>query len=242
MGPRWKGKNAEAQALADPMSKIVSQLQSSLIQSDSRALLSGNDTRLEANSEQANLLIRSCFGQPIWHSMTADSDKQWFQLGFEEAFFMCYSLKCIKIVGEDNCPKNAEEVWHYMKSCNPSFPYLYKAYLHLRLKNWVVRPGLQYGGEFVAYRHHPSFVHSEFVVLVSSEENGDANGRLKVWSDLHCAVRLSGGVAKTLLVLHISKHGESDSSTSFLDGSSVDELTIARWSAEQSREDLRKTK
>ncbi|KAK6935995.1 tRNA intron endonuclease, catalytic domain-like [Dillenia turbinata] len=48
-----------------------------------------------------------------------------------------------------------------------------------RSKNWVVRPGLQYGGNFVAHRHHPSFVHPEYVVLVSLEENGDANGRLR---------------------------------------------------------------
>ncbi|KAG8075608.1 hypothetical protein GUJ93_ZPchr0006g40676 [Zizania palustris] len=46
---------------------------------------------------------------------------------------------------------------------------MYKAYSHLRLKNWVVRSGLQYGADFVAYSHHPALVHSEFVVVVVAE-------------------------------------------------------------------------
>ncbi|KAK4375998.1 hypothetical protein RND71_006675 [Anisodus tanguticus] len=41
MGARWKGKGAEVKTLADPISEIVSQLQSSLISSNSRGLLSG---------------------------------------------------------------------------------------------------------------------------------------------------------------------------------------------------------
>ena len=51
----------------------------------------------------------------------------------------------------------------------------------MRLKNWVLSPGLQYGVDFVAYRHHPSLVHSEYAVIVLSE--GDV-GRLRVWSDI----------------------------------------------------------
>ncbi|MEI4889771.1 hypothetical protein, partial [Klebsiella pneumoniae] len=65
MGPRWKGKAAEAKALADPISKIVSQLQSSLIQSDSHGILSGCCVLLGVNAEQTNLLNHACFGRPI---------------------------------------------------------------------------------------------------------------------------------------------------------------------------------
>ncbi|KAL7260042.1 hypothetical protein ACSBR1_005825 [Camellia fascicularis] len=77
MGPRWKEKGSEAKALADPMSKLVSQLKSSLIQSDSCGLLSGCSVLLEVVTEQTELLNRSCFGRPI---VTAQKDKQWFQL------------------------------------------------------------------------------------------------------------------------------------------------------------------
>ncbi|RXI04516.1 hypothetical protein DVH24_038790 [Malus domestica] len=131
-GPRWKGKGAEAKALANP-------------------ICSGN---------------RAYFGHLI---VNADKDKHWFQLGMEEAFFLCYTLKCLKIAGEHKHPKDDNELWQYMTSQKAAFPVFYKAYSHLRTKNWVVRPGHQYGEDFVAYRHLPSLVHSEYAVLVSSE-------------------------------------------------------------------------
>ncbi|TQD74033.1 hypothetical protein C1H46_040436 [Malus baccata] len=108
---------------------------------------------------------------------------------------------------------------------------------YLRTKNWVVRPGHQYGVDFVAYRHHPSLVHSEYAVLVSSEGDAEANGRLKVWSDVHCTLRLCLGVVKTLLVLTISKNGDDAASPSCLANYTVEERTVTRWSPEQSREE-----
>ncbi|XP_065871184.1 tRNA-splicing endonuclease subunit Sen2-1-like isoform X2 [Euphorbia lathyris] len=232
MGPRWKGKSAEAKALADPMSTIVSQLSSSLTQSHARGLLTGCSVLLAVEAEQTELITRACFGRPV---INAEKEKQWFQLGLEEAFYLHYYFKCLEIVGDDDCVKNSDELWQYMKSKMATFPDLFKSYSHLRKKNWLVRPGSQYGVDFVAYRHHPSFVHSEYAVLVSSEE--EDTGRLRVWSDFYCTIRLCGSVAKTLLVVNISKHGNGDTSPSCLEGYSVREHIITRWSSEQSREE-----
>ena len=125
-----------------------------------------------------------------------------------------------------------------MKSKKETFPYFFKAYSHLRMKNWVVRSGSQYGVDFIVYRHHPSRVHSEYGVLVLSEEEDkkDRNGRLRVWSDVHCTTRLLGSVAKILLVLYINKNGNSDDSPSCLANYTIEERTITRWSPEQCRE------
>lgn len=54
------------------------------------------------------------------------------------------------------------------------------------MKNWVVKSVNIYGVDFVAYRHHPALVHSEFAVLVLAD--GDANWRLRLWSDIHCNI------------------------------------------------------
>lgn len=235
MGPRWKGKGAEAKALADPISKIVSQLQFSLIQSHSQGILSGSSVILGATPEQTELLNHACFGRPI---ITSDKNKQWFQLSMEEAFYLCYSLKCIKIVvEEDNHIFDLEQLWNYMKIKRETFPNSFKAYSHLRAKNWVVRSGSQYGVDFVAYRHHPSLVHSEYAVLVLSEGNGDVNGRLRVWSDFHCTLRLCGSVVKTLLVLSVDRNGNGVNSPCCLERYIIEERTITRWNAEQCRED-----
>lgn len=234
MQPRWKGKGFEAKALAEPMSKIVLQLQSSLIHSDAQGLLAGCSVLLEVEAEQTDLLNRVCFGKPM---VTAEKDKQWFQLGLEEAFYLCYSLKCLKITEGDNCPKNDEELWQCMISKKATFPNFYKAYAHLRMKNWVVRAGTNYGVDFVAYRHHPSLVHSEYAVLVLSEGDSQENGRLSLWSDLYCTIRVSGSVVKTLLVLNINKNGNGAISPSCLDKYTVVERTITRWIPKQCRED-----
>lgn len=234
MGPRWKGRASEAKALADPMSKIISHLHSSLVQSEAHAVLAGYSVLLAVEAEQTELLNRACFGRPI---VTAEKDKQWYQLGMEEGFYLSHSLKCLKIVGEDNSMKNDDELWQYMKAKKETFPLLYKAYSHLRKKNWVVRSGSQYGVDFVAYRHHPSLVHSEYAVLVLAEGEDGENGRLRVWSDIHCTVRLCGGVAKTLLILTINKNGQGTATPSCLEQYAVEERTISRWSPEQCRED-----
>lgn len=241
MAPRWKGKSAEAKslaeakALASPMSKIVSQLQSSLIESDSIGILSGCSVLLPANQDQTELFNHACFGCPI---ITTEKNKQWFQLSLEEAFYLCTVMRCIKIIGENKLVKNEKELWDYMKSKKAGFPMLFKAYSHLRTKNWVVRSGSQFGVDFVAYHHHPELVHSQYAVIVSSddEDDGNVNGRLKVWSDFHCTLRLCGGVAKSLLVLHVSKNGRSAISPSSLKDYSVEERVVARWNPEQSRE------
>lgn len=237
MAPRWKGKGSKAKALADPMSKIILELQSSLTQFKARGLLSGCSVIIGVEAEQSDLLNRACLGRSI---ITADKDKQWFQLGMEEAYYLCFHLNCLEIIGEDDNIMSGEELWQYMKSKKITFPMFYKAYSHLRMKNWVVRSGLQYGVDFVAYRHHPSLVHSEYAVLVLSkgDENGggDADGRLSVWSDIHGTVRLCGSVAKTLLVLDINKNGHGTASASCLDSYVVGERTIMRWNPDHCRE------
>ncbi|XP_009796465.1 tRNA-splicing endonuclease subunit Sen2-1-like [Nicotiana tabacum] len=233
MAPRWKGKGAAAKALADPISEIVSQLQSSLIQSNSRGMLSGMSVLLKADTVQTDLLNRACFGRP---RITAENNEQWFQLCMEEAFYLYHSLNCIKIVNHNDCEQNIDELWKYMTSKRENFPVSYKAYSHLRSKNWVVRLGSQYGVDFVAYRHHPALVHSEYAVLVLSAQNGNANGRLRIWSDFQCTLRLCGSVAKTLLVLNIVEQKKHAASPSCLNSYGVEERTITRWSPEQCRE------
>nr|BAK05284.1 predicted protein [Hordeum vulgare subsp. vulgare] len=240
-GPRWKkgkdGKNFSALAAAQPMSGIVAKLQSSLKGATLVATLSsqGRDAILGVNPQQATLLNRAAFGRALDN---AGAEKQWFQLGAEEVFYLCHALKCISVESASKELMSQGELWDHLCSASESFPEMYKAYSHLRSKNWVVRSGLQYGTDFVAYRHHPALVHSEFAVVVVPEgvEFGGRCGRLNVWSDLLCALRASGSVAKTLLVLTISSSNCELSSPDCLEQLVVHERTISRWIAQQCRE------
>ncbi|CAL4966275.1 unnamed protein product [Urochloa decumbens] len=241
-GPRWKkgkdGKDFAADAAAYPMSAIVAELQASLRDSQAVAILSGEggDALLPVGTDQAKLLNKASFGRAV---ESAGEEEQWFQLGPEEVFFLCHALKCMAVESESKKHIGEGELWDLLTSISEPFPEMYKAYEHLRLKNWVVKSGLQYGADFVAYRHHPALVHSEFAVIVVPE--GKAFGtrcgrRVQVWSDLLCALRASGSVAKTLLVLTISSNGCEVASSDCLEQMIVHERTITRWIPQQCRE------
>jgi tRNA-splicing endonuclease subunit Sen2 len=240
-GPRWKkgkdGNDFSALAAASPMSGVVAELQSSLKRSNLVATISSHskDAVLGVNPHQAILLNQAAFGRFVEN---AGADKQWFQLGAEEVFYLCHALKCIAVESGSEKHMSEGELWDHLCSASESFPEMYKAYSHLRSKNWVVRSGLQYGTDFVAYRHHPALVHSEFAVVVVPEgaEFGGRCGRLMVWSDLLCALRASGSVAKTLLVLTISSSICELGSPDCLEQLVVHERTITRWIAQQCRE------
>ncbi|CAN6200052.1 unnamed protein product, partial [Urochloa humidicola] len=240
-GPRWKkgkdGKDFAPLAAANPMSRIVAELQASLRDSQAVAILSGEggDAVLAVGPDQAKLLNRAAFGRAVEN---AGEERRWFQLGPEEVFFLCHALKCIAVELENKKQMGEGELWDLLTSISEPFPEMYKAYEHLRLKNWVVRSGLQYGADFVAYRHHPALVHSEFAVIVVPEGKafGTRCGRMQVWSDLLCALRASGSVAKTLLVLTISTNGLEVTSLDCLEQLIVHERTITRWIPQQCRE------
>lgn len=240
-GPRWKkakdGKDPAARAAAHPMSSIVAELQASLRDSEAVVTLAAHtrDAILEVHSSQARLLHRASFGRAV---ESAGAEKLWFQLGPEEVFFLCHALKCVVVESESKARVGAAELWDLLVSTSEQFPEMYKAYEHLRLKNWVVKSGLQYGADFVAYRHHPALVHSEFAVIVVPEGKafGTRCGRMKVWSDLLCALRASGSVAKTLLVLTISTKSCELGSLDCLEQMIVHERTITRWIPQQCRE------
>lgn len=235
-GSRWKGKGFSDIAAENPMSEIVKKLKYSLSQSKATAMLSGCVSLLEAKTELADLLNRSCFGRQI---TTSEKASHWFQLSSEETFYMHHDLESLTVINETEMPLNEFELWNHMKVKKAAFPELYMAYAHLRRKNWVVRSGAQYGVDFVAYRHHPALVHSDYAVLVLQEGDGNAqqNARLRAWSDLQCRLRVSGSVAKTLLVLFVDGNGGDAAFPSCLQQFSVEERTITRWVAEQCREE-----
>jgi tRNA-splicing endonuclease subunit Sen2 len=236
-GPRWKKGKDGKDFSADSAARIVAELQDSLKNSKAVAILSwnGRETILAVVvPRQAELLNSAAFGRAVEN---AGDEGHCFQLGPEEVFFLCHALRCIAVQTANKKQMGVGELWDLFTSASESFPEMYKAYEHLRLKNWVVRSGLQYGADFVAYRHHPEFVHSEFTVIVVPEGKAFATrcGRLQVWSDLFCALRVSGSVAKTLLVLTISTESNCGSSDC-LQQMIVHERTITRWIPQQCRE------
>ncbi|CAD6335289.1 unnamed protein product [Miscanthus lutarioriparius] len=191
------------------MSTIVAELQAKLRDSEAVATLAVHtrDAILEVGKDQAKLLNCASFGA----LESAGTEKQWFQLGPEEVFFLCHALKCVAVESENRARVGAPELWDLLASTSEQFPEMYRAYEHLRLKNWVVKSGLQ-------------------------KALGTRCDRMQDWSELLSALRASGSVAKTLLVLTISTESSELGSMDCLEQMIVHERTITRWIPQQCRE------
>lgn len=67
----------------------------------------------------------------------------------EEAFFLHFSLRCLNILDFDQTHEyTTEEAVEKFCNMNPKFIERYVVYHHYRSKNWVVRSGLKFGGDF----------------------------------------------------------------------------------------------
>lgn len=256
-GVRWKFQTAEADALKEPISNLYNQMRE---WEPVKALLADSSVILSIEVSKAEVLDRACFGKlisaatsPPCSARSSSTRSPWipkvnaepdiarlFQLGLEEAFFLASHVGCIYICKqtvEGLEAMSTEEAWRCMQTSRPEFGYLYIAYAHFRAKNWVVRSGIQYGADFMAYRHHPCRVHSDYAVVVMVEGQEE---RLKTWTELQAMNRLCGSVAKTLLLLHvIPKREGPDMSSPLCQGDfTVEAVEVRRWLPEKkSREE-----
>ncbi|KAL3698301.1 hypothetical protein R1sor_012377 [Riccia sorocarpa] len=254
---RWKGRDASETALSSPMSGIYNAIKEWTPPS---GIFADSSVLLLTNWEQAQLLNRACFGRPYppatapppssapaypppipgFGDPEAKDGMQLFQLGLEEAFFLSHEMKCIQIYYQTSEGERVflsdDELWRRMLKKRLHFPQFYKAYSHLRSKRWVVTSGIQFGADFMAYRHHPSLVHSDYAVLVMSGE--EKASRVSTWTDVHAMGRLCGSVAKTLLLMYVKRKDAAVDSTfpSCLEEFDVETVEVNRWLPEKNRE------
>lgn len=96
----------------------------------------------------------------------------------------------------------------------------------MRAKGWVVRPGMLYGVDFVAYRLHPAVAHSDYFVLVLGGEQRPSMD----WIDVQIAQRLARQVFKRLLMLHVDlQPGAQEGVAELLQGAAVCEVVVQRF-------------
>lgn len=69
------------------------------------------------------------------------SVREKLHLMLEEAFYLQHVLKCLKI-------KHAGDLWKVFCESDKYFAQNYAVYQHFRNKNWIVKPGLKFGGDF----------------------------------------------------------------------------------------------
>ncbi|KRX97163.1 Beta-lactamase-like protein 2, partial [Trichinella pseudospiralis] len=79
------------------------------------------------------------------------------------------------------------------------FVFRFAVYLHFRRRGWIVKPGLNYGVDYVVYPDAPSNVHSQFMVIIVPHWNGFQELPM-TWRDAVSASRISCAVSKNVLL------------------------------------------
>ncbi|KRZ06583.1 L-aminoadipate-semialdehyde dehydrogenase-phosphopantetheinyl transferase [Trichinella zimbabwensis] len=79
------------------------------------------------------------------------------------------------------------------------FVFRFAVYLHFRRRGWIVKPGLNYGVDYVVYPDAPNNVHSQFMVIIVPHWNGFHELPM-TWRDAVSASRISCAVSKNVLL------------------------------------------
>lgn len=73
--------------------------------------------------------------------------KETVWLGLEEAFFLASVVKCLNVTW-NNDTLQIPDLWRLFEATDPNFVKNYVVYYYYRAKNWVVKPGIKFGGDF----------------------------------------------------------------------------------------------
>uniref|UniRef100_A0A182Q5K0 tRNA-intron lyase n=1 Tax=Anopheles farauti TaxID=69004 RepID=A0A182Q5K0_9DIPT len=125
-------------------------------------------------------------------------------LFLEEAFFLLHTLNILELKDLCGKPISALEAFDRCRKIKKHFLASYCAYLYLKSKNWIIKSGLKFGGDFVIYVKGPQFNHASYIVLVQVMVDGKQIGTHTVDGlDFQGFNRIAETTAKDILFLEV---------------------------------------
>ncbi|KAG5888763.1 hypothetical protein JTB14_021508 [Gonioctena quinquepunctata] len=163
--------------------------------------------------------------------------KETVWLGLEEAFFLLESVKCLSITYNDNI-LSSEESWELFSETDPQFRQKYIVYHYYRAKNWVVKPGIKFGGDYLLYKQGPPFYHASYVVIIDVlDENLTRTASMSTRSMDNMSVlslnRLCETAGKELIICQVIMNKSEKIHYTNLNNFSVKESLVKRWMVTQ---------
>ena len=162
-----------------------------------------------------------------------DSETIW-ELTLEESFFLSYALGCLLVRWQDK-ELNLDQMFDKFYSLDDRFPVRYSVYHHFRVKGWVVRPGEQFGVDYVLYKDGPSFYHATYSVRIIADNFPNLD-----FTALSGLNRVTESAAKELVLAHVSfqrsNKTDDDTVTAYLKRFIVEETLVRRWVSSIERE------
>ncbi|XP_058454102.1 uncharacterized protein LOC131432068 [Malaya genurostris] len=119
---------------------------------------------------------------------------------FEEAMFLTDKVGCLEVFTLDGVQLPPERLLLKITECTNNFITSYVSYIYFKSKNWIIKSGLKFGGDFLLYQKGPQFFHASFIVLLLPFQNGQ---KLPGHHDFQCLNRIAETTAKELLLLEV---------------------------------------
>ncbi|KRZ06587.1 Beta-lactamase-like protein 2, partial [Trichinella zimbabwensis] len=208
-------KNAnERQVITDrqPKSNFVGQLNGRSV------IINGKD------ATAAHLWNCGCFGRPMFVAENSNEPSSSLVVLFlEEALYLVVVSGCLSIANGDQAKfdhllfiemtldrqlifsiyylqlMTSGEFFSRCIASAADFVFRFAVYLHFRRRGWIVKPGLNYGVDYVVYPDAPNNVHSQFMVIIVPHWNGFHELPM-TWRDAVSASRISCAVSKNVLL------------------------------------------
>ncbi|KAL1494436.1 hypothetical protein ABEB36_010035 [Hypothenemus hampei] len=161
-------------------------------------------------------------------------------LGLEEAFFLNNAIKCLDI-SFNNKLLSSQELWELFQTKQHNFVRNYIVYFYYRAKNWVVKPGIKFGGDFMLYKQGPPFYHASYVVVIevvdeNSKRNEELTNRAMDSISILGLNRLCETSGKELLICTLRWPENNILSFDNFSQIKVQEVLVRRWIASQERD------
>ncbi|XP_016969381.1 tRNA-splicing endonuclease subunit Sen2 [Drosophila rhopaloa] len=119
-------------------------------------------------SQAKSLYDNGCFGKGSKSRggpASGDEDEVLF-LGMEESCFLAFYLDILDITCTTGGIMDFQMFLKLAMDLNERFVENLACYLYLKSKNWVIKSGIKFGGDFLIYKQSPSLYHASFLVIV----------------------------------------------------------------------------
>uniref|UniRef100_A0A182JT01 tRNA-intron lyase n=1 Tax=Anopheles christyi TaxID=43041 RepID=A0A182JT01_9DIPT len=125
-------------------------------------------------------------------------------LFLEEAFFLMHVLNILRLKDLHDNTLPVPDAFRKFRKVKRNFLACYCAYLYLKSKNWVIKSGIKFGGDFVIYVKGPQFYHASYIVLVQEVfEGGKTETSAISGLDFQGFNRIAETTGKDLLFLEV---------------------------------------
>ncbi|KAH8353459.1 hypothetical protein KR084_011093 [Drosophila pseudotakahashii] len=94
-------------------------------------------------------------------------------LGLEESCFLAYYLSILQITNLAGSSMDFRVFMETALKLNERFVENLAGYLYLKSKNWVIKSGIKFGGDFLVYKQSPRLYHASFLVIVQTPCDSD---------------------------------------------------------------------